>query len=77
MPELEKTNVTIYTQTFRIDGKINLAKGERLTDYIHAAKEFMAVTDATVSTVDDRVCYKTPFLTVQRERIEIIAPHED
>lgn len=76
MAELEKTNVTIYTHTFRIEGKINLAKGERLTDYIHAAKEFMAVTDATVSTIDDRVVYKTHFLTVQRDQIEIIAPHE-
>lgn len=77
MTELEKTHVTIYTQTFRIEGKINLAKGERLTDYIHAAKEFMAVTDATVSTLDERICYQSHFLTVQRNRIEIIAPHEE
>jgi Family of unknown function (DUF6812) len=69
-----KTRVTILTSTYRIKGNIDLLPGARVTDYMVEAKEFIAVTDAEVWEVVGRQVFTAPFLNVNRDHIEIIAP---
>ena len=69
-----KTRVTILTSTYRIKGNIDLLPGSRVTDYMVEAKEFIAVTDAEVWEVVGRQVFTAPFLNVNRDHIEIIAP---
>ena len=70
----EKTKVTILTATYRIKGHIDLLPGARVTDYMAEAKGFIALTDAEVWEVVGRQVFTAPFINVNRDHIEIIAP---
>jgi hypothetical protein len=75
MTELESTTaVVIYTDSFRVEGRINLLPGARLTDYVRSAEAFIAVTDATVQDKHGVALFRAPFLDIGRDFIEIIAP---
>ena len=69
-----KTKITILTGTYRIKGHIDLLPGARVTDYMSEAKGFIAVTDAEVWEVVGRQVFTAPFINVNRDQIEIIAP---
>ena len=69
-----KTRVTILTANYRIKGSIDLLPGSRVTDYIVEAKEFIAVTDAEVWGVVGRKVFTAPFINVNREHIQVLAP---
>ena len=69
-----KTKVTILTGTYRIKGQIDLLPGARVTDYMNDARGFIAVTDAEVWEVVGRLVFSAPFVNVNRDHIEIIAP---
>ena len=69
-----KTKVTILTANYRIKGHIDLLPGSRVTDYIIEAKGFIAVTDAEVWEVVGRQVFTSPFINVNRDHIQIIAP---
>ena len=68
------TRVTILTGTYRIKGNIDLLPGARVTDYMSQAKGFIAVTDAEVWEVVGRQVFTAPFLNVNRDHVQIIAP---
>ena len=70
----EMTKVVIYTDSYRIDGKIALIPGARLTDYIRMVKDFLPVTDAVVSDKTGNRMFATSFLDVGREYVELIVP---
>ena len=72
--EDSKTRVTILTDTYRIKGNIDLLPGARVTDYMAGAKGFIAVTDAEVWEVVGRQVFTAPFLDVNRDHVQIIAP---
>ena len=72
--QTDKTKVVILTINYRIKGDISLYSNVRLTDYIVEAKPFMAVTDAEVMDMNGNLIFKTSFLNVQKDRIEIIVP---
>jgi hypothetical protein len=69
-----KTRVTILTANYRIKGHIDLLPGSRVTDYMIAAKEFIAVTHAEVWEVVGRQVFTAPFINVNRDHIQVIAP---
>jgi hypothetical protein len=69
-----KTRVTILTANYRIKGHIDLLPGARVTDYMNEAKDFIAVTDAEVWEVVGRQVFTAPFVNVNRNHIQIIAP---
>lgn len=69
-----KTRVTILTGAYRIKGNIDLPANARLTDYMVQAKEFIALTDVEVWEIVGRQVLTTPFLNVNRDHIQIIAP---
>lgn len=70
----ERTEVVILTGNYRINGKISLPPGGRLTDYILASEKFVVVTDAEVMHQDGTVMLTTTFMNVNREKIEAIMP---
>ena len=72
----EKTRVMILTGHYRITGMIHLVPGARLTDFIVDAKPFIALTDAEVMDRDGRRLLTTPFMNIQRDRIEVITPEK-
>ena len=69
-----KTKVTILTANYRIKGYIDLLPGSRVTDYIVESKEFIAVTEAEVWEVVGRQVFAAPFINVNREHIQVLAP---
>jgi hypothetical protein len=71
-----KTKVTIFTGSYRVKGYIDLIPGARVTDFMAESKLFIAVTDAEVWELDvgGRQLMAAPFLNVNREHIQIIAP---
>jgi hypothetical protein len=70
----DKEQVVILTRYYRIKGYIAHFSNTRLTDYIVESKSFIAVTNAEVMDIDGKKIFETPFLNVQRDSIEIIAP---
>lgn len=71
-----KTRVTILTGTYRIKGYIDLLPGARVTDYMQESREFVAVMDAEIheAEVAGREVLVAPFIDVNRNHIQIIAP---
>lgn len=71
-----KTKVTILTGTYRIKGYIDLLPGARITDYMQESREFVAVMDAEIheAEVAGRQVMIAPFIDVNRNHIQIIAP---
>lgn len=69
-----KTKVSILTDSYRIRGYIDLLPGARVTDYLHEAKEFVAVMDAEVYEVElaGRQVLTAPFIDVNRSHIQIV-----
>jgi len=70
----ETTPVIILTQSYRIEGRIALLPGARLTDYVRQATDFIAVTDATVIDRHGVKLFTTKFIDVGRAYIELILP---
>ncbi len=70
----ETTRVIIYTDSYRIDGRIELMHEARLTDFIRNAQDFIAVTAVTVSSKEGKALFTTPFLDIGREFVELIMP---
>ena len=68
--------VIILTADYRIRGDIDVAPDERITDYVTAAKTFLALTDAEVRTLEGRIMFASPFINVHRDHIVVIAPEE-
>jgi hypothetical protein len=74
MADESKTKITILTSTYRIKGHIDLLPGARVTDYMNDARGFIAVTDAEVWEIVGRLVFSAPFVNVNRDHIEVIAP---
>ncbi|MCC5871430.1 MAG: hypothetical protein JJU22_03440 [Gammaproteobacteria bacterium] len=71
-----RTAVVLLTANYRIRGRILLGVDERITDHVTSAKNFLAVVDAEVRANDGRILFKSEFLNVHRDHIEVIAPEE-
>jgi hypothetical protein len=75
MEQLEdKTPVVVFTRNHRIEGKIALVPGARLTDYVVGANQFIAMTEVAVKDKTGKILLNSPFLDVNRDQIEIIFP---
>lgn len=73
MPTL-KTEIIILTKDFRIEGKIDLVPGARLTDFMNETTKFMVVTDTVVTDRDNKEVLQSDFINVLVSNIEIILP---
>lgn len=72
-PHEGRTKVIILTANYRIKGTIDLLPGARVTDYILAAKDFIAVTEAEVWGVGGGgLVLSAQFVDVSRDQIQVI-----
>ena len=70
----DNTQVIIFTDAFRIRGRIDLIPGARVTDFMSEAHEFIAVTDAEVRRLNGDHVADAPFLDVNRDHIQLVLP---
>jgi Family of unknown function (DUF6812) len=70
----DRTKIRIYTDRFLIVGEIAMFSDARLTDYIVGAHVFIAVTNAIVQTLEEKVLFSADFLNVQKDKIVVIVP---
>lgn len=75
MPTL-KTEVIILTKDFRIEGKIDLVPGARLTDFMNQTTKFMVVTEAVVTTHNKKEILQSDFINLLVSNVEIILPSD-
>ena len=68
------TEVRFYTRRYVVTGHIALMPGARLTDYLRDARTFIAVADATVTELGGRELFRTEFLDIHRDSIELAMP---
>ncbi len=69
-----KTRVVILTDAYRISGQIDLVPGARITDFLHEARAFIAVTQAEVWEIGGRKVLAAPFINVSRDHIHVVTP---
>jgi hypothetical protein len=70
----ERTKVVIYTEQYRIIGQIDLLPSARLNDFMVDSRHFVAVTNATISSLDGKEILKTAFCDINKDHIIIITP---
>ena len=68
---------TLHTDTHQIHGLVYVRQGDRLKDELDRAGQFLAVTDAEVSTVNGEVLFQTHFLLINRDHVIWIIPDEE
>jgi hypothetical protein len=64
----------IQTLTHRMRGYVHVPQGERLSDAINRAEQFIAVTQAEIYNTAGEVIQSSNFLIVNREHIVWLAP---
>ena len=76
--EQSEIEVTIFMQNSRVEGKLHLPSGGRLTDYMALAeRQFVPVTDAKIYIVPtNELLYSVSFLSLNKDFIVFIFPKE-
>ena len=67
----------IQTATQSIHGSIHVRRDERFKDEMDRNEKFLAVTDATIYSMDGQVLYQCEFLSIQRSHIIWAVPESD
>lgn len=74
----DKTEVVIFTPQYRIEGKIHIPLGGRITDFVNIPQtNFIAVTSARIyHTIQkgEGPLYEKDFLALNKEYIIIVSP---
>lgn len=76
MTREDMTEVVLYTTRYVVTGSIALLPGSRLTDYLRESKNFIAVCDAVVSDHAGKELFRSAFVDVHRDTVEIAIPRD-
>ncbi len=71
----QQTNIVAYTSSLKIQGKINFDVDSRLTDVLNSKsfnKDFLAINDATVTELKTGESINVLFLSLNKNKIEVI-----
>lgn len=68
---------TIQTERCRIHGIVYMHRQNRLIDELNHSDPFIAVTDATIFKDNGEILYKSDFVTINRDHIIWLLPHEE
>ncbi|MBN1303818.1 MAG: hypothetical protein JXA13_05230 [Anaerolineales bacterium] len=76
---IRKAPIKAYMQTslHLIYGEIHIRESERIKDELDRDELFLAITDATIYSLDKKPLYKTKFLAVCKEQIIWVLPDDD
>jgi hypothetical protein len=69
--------VVIQTTTHLVRGLVHVRDGERLKNELERVEMFLAVTNAAIYEVGDKVLFTVPFMAVQRAQIVWIMPVDE
>jgi hypothetical protein len=67
-------SAVIQTVTHLVRGFVHVIQGERLKNELERDEKFLAVTDASIFGVDDKVLFTTSFMAIQRSQIVWVMP---
>jgi len=67
----------IMTSTHNVNGIIHVRPDQRIKDELDLHENFLAVTDATVYTVQGELVYRSRFIAIQRSQIIWVIPEID
>ena len=67
----------IMTSTHKVNGIIHVRPDQRIKDELDLHENFLAVTDATVYTVQGELVYRSRFIAIQRSQIIWVIPEID
>lgn len=70
-------NVTIQTTNQLIRGKVHIRPEDRVKDELNRKDLFIAVTDATVYSLEGNALYYSGFLSVNTEQVIWLMPDEE
>lgn len=75
----EEKAIIAYTRNYKVEGKMYLPIGARLSDFISSAqqKKFIPVTGAVVSDLSGNQVCKTDFLELNRDEIVFLVPRSE
>ena len=66
----------IQTLMHRIQGNLHVRIGERIKDEVDRTAHFLAVTDATIYSLQGVQLYETEFILVNRDQVVWLIPEE-
>lgn len=77
--EQAEVEVMIFTQNSRVEGKLHLPSGGRLTDYLALAeRKFIPITDSKIFLMpNNELVYSVPFLSLNKDFIIYIFPKNE
>ncbi len=70
-------SVVIQTVTHLIRGLVHIREGERFKNELERDELFLAVTNARVYNVDDKIVFDESFMAIRRTQIIWIMPVEE
>jgi len=70
----EPVQATIMTTTHKVLGSIYVRPDQRIKDELDHDTKFLAVTDATVYTLQGEIAYQCEFMAIQRSQIVWVIP---
>jgi membrane-associated PAP2 superfamily phosphatase len=73
----EPRRVYIQTLLHHIEGNVYTKQDERFKDAMNHEEVFIAVTDATVQSIQGKVLFQSEFLLVNRNQIVWMVPIEE
>jgi hypothetical protein len=72
----EAVQATIMTASHKISGLIYVRPDQRMKDELDLNERFMAVTDATIYTLQGEIACKCDFIAIQRSQIIWVIPEK-
>lgn len=73
----DSVTATIQTARCRIHGKVYINRGNRLIDDLNKSDDFLAITNAVIFNDNGEILYKSDFITINRDHIIWLLPHEE
>ncbi len=72
----DKVWTHIQTETHVIHGFVHVRVGDRLSDELNKEITFLAVTEAEIYSLEEKILYSTSFIAVNRRHIVWLMPIE-
>ncbi len=73
----EQKKVIIQTSQQKIIGTIHIQMDNRLIDELNGSNQFLAITDANIFDLENKLIHQSDFLSINTDQIIWVLPVED
>jgi len=73
----EQKKVIIQTSQQKIIGTIHIQMDNRLIDELNGSNQFLAITDANIFDLENKLIHQSDFLSINTDQIIWVLPIED